>query len=171
MPGIRAPDGDGCTVLSLATRRRLAGEVPGCISAGGIMKTRTSLLALTLSALGTCALAEGPLDSSFSNTGAVAATGVASHDTLVMGGPPAQWRGLSRAEVIEGIHEARRQGSMLPAGEAMDYPYSYKSSPPLAGAASPRTAPTEVLGGPPRDGVTFDGYRFIGGEAGYERVR
>jgi hypothetical protein len=135
------------------------------------MKTRTSLLALTLIATGTCALAEGPLDSSFSYTGVTPSTEVASHDTRVMGGAPTQWSGkLSRADVIAEMLEARRTG-MLPAGEAIGYPYPYKFAPTQAAATSPQESATQVLGGPPRDGITLDGYRFIGGEAGYESVR
>jgi len=134
------------------------------------MKTRTSLLALTLTAAGTFALAEGPLESSFSYTDVAPSTAVAPHDTRVIGGAPAHWSGrLSRADVIAEMHEARRNG-MLPAGEAIGYPYPYKSALPVAAAMTPQESATQVLGGPPRDGITFDGYRFIGGEAGYERV-
>lgn len=134
------------------------------------MKTRTSLLALTLIASGTCALAEGPLDSSFSSTGIASSTAVASHDTTVMGGAPARSAGLSRADVIAEMHEARRAG-LLPAGEAIGYPFPLKSAPPVTATMSPEEGATQVLGGPRRDGITLDGYRFIGGEAGYERVR
>jgi hypothetical protein len=134
------------------------------------MKTRTSLLALTLTAVGTCALAESPLDSSWSSTGAAPSTFAASHDTTVMGGAPARSAGLSRADVIADVHEARRAGMLLPAGEAIGYPFPMKSAPPVT-AAAPQESGTQVLGGPPRDGITLDGYRFIGGEAGYQRVR
>jgi hypothetical protein len=134
------------------------------------MKTRTSLLALTLITAGTCAMAEGPLGSSFSSTDAATSADVAQHDTRVMGSGPAKWSGkVSRADVIADMLEARRTG-MLPAGEAIGYPYPYKTSQPLAAGVSPQTGTTEVLGGPPRDGINPDGYRFVGGEAGYELV-
>jgi hypothetical protein len=130
------------------------------------MKTRTSLLALTLITAGTCALAEGPLGPSFSSTDAGS---WAPQDTRVMGGPPVQSSAkLTRADVTAAIHEARRNGTLLPAGEAIGYPYPYKFAPATAAAMSPQESAT-VLGGPRRDGTTLDGYRFVGGEAGYVR--
>jgi hypothetical protein len=98
----------------------------------------------------------------------VASTDFTPASIHVMGAGPGQWKGLTRAEVISEIQQARRDGTLLPAGEALDYPFAMKVRP--AAAMSAQTPESTVMGAPRQDGTTLDGYRFIGGEAGYERV-
>ena len=130
------------------------------------MNTRTTLLACALAAVGTCAWAEGPLSPSWEAT---SAGGFTPSSTHVMGaGPGVLKGGLSRADVIAEIQQARRDGTLLPAGEAIGYPFQMKAGP--AATMSAQTPESTVMGAPPQDGTTLDGYRFIGGEAGYERV-
>jgi hypothetical protein len=87
----------------------------------------------------------------------------------VMGAGPGVLKGnLSRADVIAEIQQARRDGTLLPAGEAIGYPFQLKVGP--AGATTAQIPESTVMGGPQRSGVSLDGYRFVGGEAGYEFV-
>ena len=74
------------------------------------------------------------------------------------------WNGaLSRAEVVNELFEARRSGILLTGHDTPDYPMLIKVTPP----AMASTHDTSVLGGAGSDGLTIDGYRFVGGEAGY----
>jgi hypothetical protein len=83
-------------------------------------------------------------------------------------GPGVMKAPLSRADVISEIQQARRDGTLLPAGEAIGYPYPMKFG---AGTATSAQVPeSTVMGAPQRSGVSLDGYRFVGGEAGYEFV-
>ena len=76
-----------------------------------------------------------------------------------------EWKGqLSRAEVTDALLQARSAGTIA-VGDAVGYPQVMKVSPPTVQTAQPR-APTQVLGGPSQE-VSGDGYRFVGGEAGY----
>ena len=76
------------------------------------------------------------------------------------------WKGtLSRAEVAGALRDALVAGT-VPVGDAIDYPLTAAKGLKAAGEARPDTT---VLGAPPGDGRTIDGYRFVGGEAGYVR--
>jgi hypothetical protein len=131
------------------------------------MNTRTSLLACTLALAGTCAWAESPLGTGLTSELAPAAA-FSPSSTQVMGGPPGAWKGLTREEVATELSEARRNGNLIPAGEAIGYPYALKGA--AVGAMPTQMPEGKVMGGPPTGSVTTDGYRFVGGEAGYEFV-
>lgn len=93
-------------------------------------------------------------------------TDVASTGTA---GAPWYWKGqLTRAEVQAVMQQARMEGSIA-SGDAIGYPYLTKTSSSLAQAA-PAPSSAQALGGPPADDLTTDGYRFVGGEAGYVYV-
>lgn len=80
-------------------------------------------------------------------------------------GSPSYWKGqLSRAEVMAATREAQREG-MIAAGDALDYPLLMKAAPNVQ-LAQTQPAATQVMGGPSSD-VNSDGYRFVGGEAGW----
>ena len=88
--------------------------------------------------------------------------------TAVSGtGAPSYWKGqLSRADVQAALQQARMEGTIA-RGEAIGYPYDMKTAPAHASAS---VSSGGALGGPPGDGLTADGYRFVGGEAGYVYV-
>ena len=82
-------------------------------------------------------------------------------------GAPSYWKGqLSRAEVQAAMQQARTDGTTA-TGDAIGYPYAMKTS---SAQASVQSSSSGTLGGPPGDGLTADGYRFVGGEAGYVYV-
>ncbi|MET0542810.1 MAG: DUF4148 domain-containing protein [Variovorax sp.] len=116
------------------------------------MTTRNTLLALAITAATVPAVAQ------------TAYTDVAPFtDTSVSAG--STWKGtLSRTDVLNALNEARSAGTLPVSHEIADYPASIKFTPAPAMAAAPRTA---VLGGAGSASVTLDGYRFVGGEAGY----
>ena len=82
-------------------------------------------------------------------------------------GAPSYWKGqLTRAEVQAAMQQARIDGTIA-TGDAIGYPFATKAS---TAQASAQPASGVTLGGPPGDGLTADGYRFVGGEAGYVYV-
>ncbi len=88
-------------------------------------------------------------------------------DLTAYSGVAGTWKGtLSRAEVVAAMRGALAAGT-VPVGDAIDYPLTTgKTTLFAAGEAVPDTT---VLGAAPVDGRTIDGYRFVGGEAGYVR--
>lgn len=133
------------------------------------MKSRISLLAFALAAASTAALADEASTPKLAYTDLAPYTDVGS--PAVRGSAAAQriWKGnLSRADVIAAMREARANGTIA-VGDAVGYPYPLKAAPATAEAA-PAAAPPDrkVMGASPADAdVTLDGYRFVGGEAGY----
>ena len=118
------------------------------------MSKPISILALTV------ATAAG---AAFAQANAPTCSTVAPYTDIA--GAPSQWKGeLSRAEVMDALRQAQRDG-MIAVGDAVDYPSLLKVTP-LAQSAQAQPAPSQVMGGPP-SGVTGDGYRFVGGEAGW----
>jgi hypothetical protein len=90
-------------------------------------------------------------------------------DLNTYSGAKGTWKGtLTRAEVVAAMRGALAAGT-VPVGDAIDYPLTAgkTTGPAGAGDAAPDTS---VLGAAPRDGLTIDGYRFVGGEAGYVRA-
>ena len=84
-------------------------------------------------------------------------------------GAPSYWKSqLTRDEVIAATQQARIEGSIA-TGDAIGYPYLMKASSTGA-VAGAQQSPSQTLGGPPGDGLSTDGYRFVGGEAGYVYV-
>jgi hypothetical protein len=82
-------------------------------------------------------------------------------------GAPSYWKGqLSRSDVQAAMQQARTDGTIV-TGDASGYPYAMKTS---GAQASTQASSSQTLGGPPGDGLTTDGYRFVGGEAGYVYV-
>jgi hypothetical protein len=80
-------------------------------------------------------------------------------------GAPSYWKGqLSRADVIAATRDAQREG-MIAVGDALDYPFLMKVAPNMQ-LAQPQPPSAQVMGGPSSD-VSSDGYRFVGGEAGW----
>lgn len=78
------------------------------------------------------------------------------------------WKGtLSRAEVVDALRAAVAAHT-LPVGDAIDYPLASRNAP-AAPAALDGMPDTSALGASAGDGLTIDGYRFVGGEAGYVR--
>jgi hypothetical protein len=63
------------------------------------------------------------------------------------------------------MQQARIDGTIV-TGDASGYPYAMKTS----GAQASTASSSRTLGGPAGDGLTIDGYRFVGGEAGYVYV-
>ncbi len=89
-------------------------------------------------------------------------------DLTTYSGVAGTWKGtLSRAEVLAAMRGALAAGT-VPVGDAIDYPLTAGRTRGVraAGEALPDTT---VLGAAPGDGRTIDGYRFVGGEAGYVR--
>lgn len=87
-------------------------------------------------------------------------------DLSVYSGATTGWKGtLTREEVAATLREALAART-LPVGDALDYPLAGMKTPPSPVALMPDT---RVLGAGPGGGRTIDGYRFIGGEAGYVR--
>lgn len=128
------------------------------------MNVRASLLVLSLAAASGYAIA----DSAY--TGEVRYTDAAPYSDLVpqrsAAGTPQFWKGnLSRSDVI-GALQAARAGSMLAVGDAVDYPLQ-PGHVPTAMAIRSRGADATVMGAPPAGNLTHDGYRFVGGEAGW----
>ena len=89
-----------------------------------------------------------------------------------LSGNGAPWKGtLTRAEVTAEFLNARASGT-LPVSDAYDDPMVMKMAGPqwqprpLALPRFTASAP-QVMGAAPSDPVTLDGYRFVGGEAGY----
>jgi len=88
---------------------------------------------------------------------------------------PHLWKAsLSREEVQVALRDAQREGTVA-AGGANNYPVLLKHAPaPVVVLDTPEATtmgaapalPTVAL----HDGITLDGYRFVGGEAGYEYV-
>lgn len=80
-------------------------------------------------------------------------------------GAPSYWKGsLSRADVLAAM-QAARASHTIAEGDALGYPYP---APVALEAGAPPAAMSRVLGGPSSaDPLTIDGYRFVGGEAGY----
>lgn len=124
------------------------------------MKRISCLLALACATLGSPAVAD-ELAPALTYTDVAPYTDVGSAREA-----PRHWKGdLSRTEVIAALREARAGGTVA-MGEAIGYPYLMKYA-----AGTPSAA---MLGGPASEGpapagVTIDGYRFVGGEAGYIR--
>lgn len=82
------------------------------------------------------------------------------------------WKGtLTRAEVTAAFLQARASG-MLPSGEAYDDPVAMKmAAAPAATTIKRPTLPApQAMGASAGEPVTLDGYRFVGGEAGYAPV-
>lgn len=80
---------------------------------------------------------------------------------------PAHWKGqLSRADVVAVLRQARSDGTIA-VGDALGYPTLMKATPLAAQAIAPTAPAGQVMGGPPDDDRTGDGYRFVGGEAGW----
>jgi hypothetical protein len=158
---------------SLPSRSRLAAEAPGGdpVFQEPNMNKHITLLAFAFATASTAAgangMAQDAASASFAHTDLAPYTDIGLSDGR--GGAPAsnQWKGdLSRADVLAALRAARAEGT-IPVGEAIDYPYPMKSSMATA-EAMPRTMDDgRILGGPPQTGVTSDGYRFVGGEAGY----
>lgn len=89
-------------------------------------------------------------------------------DLSAYSGAPSSWKGtLTREEVAATLREALAART-LPVGDALDYPLAGMKTPPSA-AALGAMPDTRLLGAAPSNGLTIDGYRFIGGEAGYVR--
>lgn len=132
------------------------------------MNSRHSILALAITAATTCALADGAsTTSSLSYTDMAPYTDVVPSGARTAAGTRNVWKGtLSREEVSAALREARSSGT-VPVGDAVGYPYPMKVAPATAAAPGATPTETQVLGGPPDDGLTSDGYRFVGGEAGY----
>jgi hypothetical protein len=131
------------------------------------MNVRASLLVLSLAAASGYAIA----DPAF--TGEVRYTDAAPYSDLVpqrsASGTPQFWKGqLSRSDVLAAL-QAARADMVLASGEAIDYPLRSGPAPTTAMVIRSRGADATVMGGPPARTVTIDGYRFVGGEAGYER--
>lgn len=124
------------------------------------MNRPISIFAVTIAAAASAALAQ---------VGSY--TDVAPYTDIVptaraSGGAPGQWMGqLSRADVKSATRQAQREGTIA-VGDAVGYPYPMKGTPDTQSAQSRQTAPAQVMGGPPSD-LSSDGYRFVGGEAGW----
>lgn len=128
------------------------------------MKHPISMFAVAISAAAGCAYAQ---------TNTLSYTDVAPYTDIRVtpsarggGGAPPTWKGqLSRADVVAAMRQARSEGTIA-VGDALNYPaYPMKVEPPAAQAGP--SAAGQVMGGPPDDGVTSDGYKFVGGEAGW----
>lgn len=127
------------------------------------MKPLQAMFAALTAAAAGCACAQATL----SYTDAAPYTDIAVPARTSAGTP--LWKGqLTRSEVQAAMRQARTEGTIA-MGEAIDYPYPAKASASSALAAAGQ-APVQVLGGPPGDGLTVDGYRFVGGEIGYAYV-
>ena len=126
------------------------------------MKTLTMLAALTAIAAG----------GAYAQTAPLAYTDAAPYTDIAVpvrtgAGAPGYWKGqLTRADVEAAMQQARIEGTIA-TGDAIGYPFPMKVS---TAQASAQPSPSETLGGPPSDGLTVDGYRFVGGEAGYVYV-
>ena len=132
------------------------------------MSMRASLLVLSLAAL------SGPALADEATTGVLRYTDVAPYSDIKpqrsASGTPQYWKGsLSRSEVIGALQAARSE--TLAVGDAIDYPLAVGHRPTTSMAIRFRGADPTVMGGPPTGNLTIDGYRFVGGEAGYEKVR
>jgi hypothetical protein len=79
------------------------------------------------------------------------------------------WKGtLSRAEVNAALRAALAAAT-VPVGDAIDYPLASRKTAGTNSAAE--AAPdVKVMGAAPGNGLSIDGYRFTGGEAGYVYV-
>jgi hypothetical protein len=109
----------------------------------------------------------------------LAHTDVAPYTDIVLAVAPDQaprlWKAsLSREEVQAALRDARREGTVA-AGEAINYPVVMKPAPPPVVVLDTPEATTmgaapEIVPVVLHDGITLDGYRFVGGEAGYEFV-
>jgi hypothetical protein len=129
------------------------------------MNVRASLLVLSLAAASGYAIA----DSAY--TGEVRYTDAAPYSDLVpqrsATGSPQFWKGnMSRSDVV-GALQAARASNLLAVGEAIDYPLPSGHAPTTAMAIRSRGADATVMGAPPAGNLTHDGYRFVGGEAGW----
>lgn len=125
------------------------------------MHSPISVFALTVAAAAGAA---------FAQANAPTYTDVAPYTDIVpsarsSAGAPSYWKGqLSRAEVIDALRQAQRDG-MVTVGDAVDYPVLIKV-PTIAQSEQSQPSDAQVMGGPPLD-LTGDGYRFVGGEAGW----
>lgn len=129
------------------------------------MKSSTMVCAVVTSIAAGCACAQ---TAALNYTDTVPYTDIAA-PARSAAGAPSYWKGqLTRADVIAATQQARIEGSIA-TGDAIGYPYLMKASSPGAVAGAPQS-PSQALGGPPGDGLTTDGYRFVGGEAGYVYV-
>ena len=129
------------------------------------MKSSTMVLAVVTSVAAGCACAQSDV---LSYTDTVPYTDLAV-PARSAAGAPSHWKGqLTRDQVIAATHQARIEGSIA-TGDAIGYPYLMKTSSPGAPALAQQST-GQSLGGPPGDGLTSDGYRFVGGEAGYVYV-
>jgi hypothetical protein len=135
------------------------------------MNKHITLLAFAFATASTAAgangMAQDAATTSFAHTDLAPYTDIGPSGSGGAGAASHQWKGdLSRADVLAALRAARAEGT-IPVGEAIGYPYPMKSSVTTA-EAMPRMADDgRILGGPPQTGVTTDGYRFVGGEAGY----
>lgn len=125
------------------------------------MINRISLVAIALAAASTAAVAQTGRTSSLSYTD------VAPYTDLVAPTPRASvevgrdWKGNMPSTAASAPAEEAPIAGVIPVAEQ---PYPVKDTP-LAGVSG--TPATSIMAGPPNDGLTFDGYRFVGGEAGY----
>ena len=81
------------------------------------------------------------------------------------------WKGtLTRAEVTAAFLQARASGT-LPSGEAYDDPVAMKMAAAPASTTPiikrPGFLTPHAMGAGADEPLTFDNYRFVGGEAGY----
>ncbi len=123
------------------------------------MKQRNILLATLVAASSFAAFA----DKVYIDSGAYADL-APNTDLAVYPGVTGTWKGtLSRADVVAQMRDALAAGAVA-RGDAVNYP--------LAGRKTADAAPdTRVLSAAPADDLTIDGYRFVGGEAGYVPVQ
>lgn len=138
------------------------------------MNKHTTLLAVVLAAASTAAGADGTAQgagfAAFAHTDVAPYTDLVQADGRGTAAAASQWKSnLSREDVLAALRAARAEGT-IPVGEAIGYPYPMKASPATAEAMARTDNDARVLGGPPSSGVTIDGYRFVGGEAGYVRT-
>ena len=122
------------------------------------MTRRNILLATLVAASSFAAFADKVYIDSGAYTDLAPAT-----DLAVYPGVAGTWKGtLSRAEVVAAMREAIATG-VVARGDAVNYPFA-------AAKVAAGEPDTRVLSAAPADDLTIDGYRFVGGEAGYVRV-
>ena len=132
------------------------------------MSMRATLLVLSLAAL------SGPALADEASSGVLRYTDVAPYSDVKpqrsAAGTPQYWKGnLSRSDVIGALQAARSETRGV--GDAVDYPLTVGHVPTTSMVIRSRGADPTVMGGPPTSNLTIDGYRFVGGEAGYVKVR
>lgn len=130
------------------------------------MKKRNILLATLVAACSFAAFA----DKVYIDSGAYADL-APNTDLAVYPGVTGTWKGtLSRADVVAAMRDALAAGAAgaVARGDAVNYPLASKA----AARSMLDSAPdTRVLSAAPADDLTIDGYRFVGGEAGYVPVQ